>query len=55
MANLLASMVDKISLTPGDDFVITEVTDGWITGDPGPGEGLPSPVPASMRARAAFF
>ncbi|MGW5259964.1 hypothetical protein ACWEQG_03265 [Microbispora sp. NPDC004025] len=41
MVNLLASMVEMISLTPGDDFVITEVTDGEITGDPGPGGGAP--------------
>ncbi|GAB3890637.1 hypothetical protein GCM10027612_35170 [Microbispora bryophytorum subsp. camponoti] len=37
MANLLASMVDKISLDPGGDFVISDASGG----DPGPGGVAP--------------
>lgn len=37
MANLLTSMMDKICIELGDAFLVTEMTDGEITGDPGPG------------------
>lgn len=43
MANLLTGMVDKIKVDVwGDMFVIAEITDGQITGNPGPGD--PAPV-----------
>ncbi|WP_433497691.1 hypothetical protein ACQP1K_22580 [Sphaerimonospora sp. CA-214678] len=43
MVNLINSMVDKIKVDVwGDMFVIAEITDGQITGNPGPGD--PAPV-----------
>lgn len=41
MANLLASMMDEICFELGEGFLVTETTDGEITGDPGPGD-IPS-------------
>ncbi|GAA2206486.1 hypothetical protein GCM10009850_019440 [Nonomuraea monospora] len=42
MANLLHSLIDHISIDLGETFLITEITNGEITGDPGPGDIPPN-------------
>ncbi|TYB57806.1 hypothetical protein FXF51_38840 [Nonomuraea sp. PA05] len=45
MASLLNSLIDNISIDLGESFLITEMTNGEITGDPGPGDIPPNGNP----------